>query len=56
MDRNPECEGCGRGLVTRFGEEVAPVECPSCVADFELLLEAGKLEVDFFVINERNGG
>jgi ribosomal protein S27E len=41
---DPRCEGCGRSIVTRFGG-VAPVECPSCMAEFSLLNRAGKLEV-----------
>jgi hypothetical protein len=44
IDRNFECEFCGRSLEERFGG-VPPVECDSCAAEFKLLNDAGKLEL-----------
>lgn len=44
-DDNPECEDCGRGLVTRFGGEVPPQFCPSCESDWDRLDRAGKIVV-----------
>lgn len=43
---DPTCEDCGRSIVTRFGEEIAPAVCDSCQADFDLLNRAGKLTFD----------
>lgn len=42
LPSNPECDGCGRGLVERFGR-ACPAECDSCEAEFELLMRAGRI-------------
>lgn len=44
IDRNYECEFCGRSLEARFGG-IPPSECDSCQADFGRLNDAGKLEI-----------
>lgn len=42
LDNNPECDDCGRSLMSRWGQDIHG-ECPSCAADFERLNAAGKL-------------
>lgn len=41
--RDPQCEGCGRSMIGRFGEEILGHECPSCEDSFRLVARAGKV-------------
>lgn len=42
LDTDPRCEGCGASLIARFGG-IPEAECPSCLSEFKLLAQAGKI-------------